>query len=157
MVEISSRPSSLWTIEVARVAHHAHRLRDAVDVAGVGDADELVARAGGVGERADEVEGGGHAELAPHRVRRASWRGGGAGANMKPMPQAAMQRLTCPGGRSMATPRASRTSGAAAPAGGRAVAVLGHRDAGGRGHERRRRRDVEGAGGVRRRCRRCRG
>ena len=34
------------------------------------------------------------------------WRG----ANMKPMPQAAMQRLTCSGARSMATPSASSTS-----------------------------------------------
>ena len=72
------------------------------------------------------------------------WRG----ANMKPMPASAMQRLDLR--RRDVDGHAQRLEdvGAAAPAGRRAVAVLGHRDAGAGGDERRRRGDVEGAGAV---------
>ena len=129
------------------VAHHAHRLGDAVHVPGVGDADELVARPGRVGQRADEVERRRHAELAAHRrdvlhgevvARReheADAAGGDAAAHLlRREVDGDAERL--------------EDVGAAALARRRAVAVLGDGDAGAGGHERRRRRDVEGAGAV---------
>ena len=57
-------------------AEHAERPRHQLGQLGPRHADDLATRAGRVGQRAEQVEGGAHAELAAQRPRRAASTGG---------------------------------------------------------------------------------
>ena len=133
--------------QVAVVAHQPHRLGDALDVARVGDADELVSGAGRVGQRSDEVERRRHADLAAHRRHVLH---GEVVARREHEADARLGDAAAHLGRGDVDGDAQRLEhvGAAALAGGRAVAVLGHGDAGAGGDDGGGGRDVEGPGVV---------
>ena len=108
-VLISSSPSALATTSALTRAEPCRRPGDRVQERRVGDADHLARGAGGVRQRAEEVEDRADGELLAHGhdVLR---RDGCAGANMKPKPTSSMQRAIASGARSMRTPSASSTS-----------------------------------------------
>jgi len=91
------------------LAQLAQRTDDPLGHGRVGDADRLAPHAGRVGERPEEVEGGGHAELPADRPGEAQ-RGVEPGGEAEADPTSSMQRATPSGARSMTTPSASSTS-----------------------------------------------
>ena len=141
----SSSPSLPVTTTARRMC--GWRDRTSASKARVGfvrHADELVRRAGGIAERADQVE---------DRAKR-SWRRTGAsrarpgwnlGANRKAIESSARQRRETSGSGSMRHAQRGQHVRAARAARGRAVAVLDDRHAAGRRDDRRRRRDVDRA------------
>jgi hypothetical protein len=129
------------------------RARHALQVAGVGDADQLAPRAGRVGQRAEEVEDRPHRQLAAHRDHEAR------GLMMRRGEHEAEAGLVDAAGDRVGAEvdaRAHRLEhvGAAGEPGGRAVAVLGQRaaraggDQGGGGRDVEGRAPAAGAGGV---------
>ncbi len=123
-------------------AEPRERARDHLEEGGVGDADDLPRRAGGVRQRAEEVEDRAHGELLAHgddEAGRAVVRGREHEAEADLL-DAARDGV----GREV-DPHAERLEhvGRAGQAGRRAVAVLGHRAARARGDQRGGRRDVE--------------
>ena len=140
----------------SRLAVHHHAVLAAELREGLGhrldplrcvDADQLAARAGGVGERAEQVEDRAHAERLPHRPRVAH--GGVMGRGVQVAEAVALDHLGRLLGREVDR-HAERFEqvGRARARRGRAVAVLGHRGAAGSGDERRRGGDVERAGAI---------
>ena len=111
---------------------------------GVGDADELTTRSGGVGERAEEVEDSAHRELAPHGDDVARRLVVGWGEH-EPEADAVDARADGGGVEIDARAEGFEQVGGARRARGRAVAVLGDRAPGARGDQRGGRGDVEGA------------
>ena len=74
-----------------------------------GDAEQLPARPGGIGQRTEQVEDRPHTELLAHTGDVLHRRDGG-GANMNPNPSSSMQRETAGGSSSISTPSASSRS-----------------------------------------------
>ena len=110
----------------------------------VGAADRRGRHPGRVGQRAEEVEGGRHAELAPRPRRRAACRRGTpARSRTRCRPRRPSRPRRRPG-RSMATPSSSSTSADAAGRGRGPVAVLDDRPPGAGDDQRGHRRDVDG-------------
>ena len=133
----------------ARVAAEAdQRLGDRLLVVAVGDAEQLPAGAGGVGQRAEEVEDRAHAPApcgpGTTWAIAAWWRG----ANMKPKPTSSMQRPTCSGSSSMLTPRASSRSAEPHLLVLERLPCLATAQPAAGGDQRRRGRDVEGRGAA---------
>jgi hypothetical protein len=108
-VASSSKPVIGRDDERVRAAKPEQRLGDRLLVAAVRDAEQLPARAGRVGQRAEEVEDRPHRELLAHR-HHMGHRLVVARANMKPKPTSSMQRPTSSGESSMSTPSASSRS-----------------------------------------------
>ena len=142
VVVSSSSPSSPRNTQAStpRPAKHAghHRRHPRV-----GAADRLGGRPGRVGQRAEEVEGGADAELAPRHGGVPHRRVEGGGEAEGDAGLVGHARRPGPAGRSSRMPSASSTSARAGLRGRRAVAVLDHAGAGAGGDDRGHRGDVD--------------
>ena len=140
----------------ARRAEQPQRAREQIGQIGPRHADDLTRRAGGIRQRAEQVERRPHAHLAPRRRRRASSTDGTSARRRTRCCRVVQRALDDRRRRGEVHAELLEHVGAAAAARHRSIAVLGDLDAARRDDDRRRRRDVERARRDRRRCRRCR-
>ena len=141
VVVSSSRPSSPRNTQ-ASTPRRANTPAISGAIRRVGAADRLGRGPGRVGQRAEEVEGRGDAELARAATAACRSAGWNAAAKQKVIPTSSPTRATSAAGRSSRMPSCLEHVGRAGLGRGRPVAVLDHRRAGAGGDDRGHRRDV---------------
>ncbi len=136
-------PPKPWTTNARTGAELGQHVGQRPDERGGEDPDDLRARAGRVGQRAEHVEDRPRAELAAHRRRHGASPGWCAGANMKPKPSSSIDAAMRSGGSSSRKPSASSTSAEPDADDIARLPCLATRGACSRGDERGGGRDVE--------------